>query len=500
MEQCVLGIDLGTSAVKVSAVNKNGCIIAQESHDISLRHAQSGYSEQNPEGWVQATIQAISTLINNDLIDVKKIAGISFAGQMHGLVLLGANNEVLRPAILWDDTRTTKQCEEINDKMGNDFISITYNKPLEGFTLPKILWVQENEPDIWAQAKKFVLPKDYLRYRMTGNIMTDFSDATGTVMLSAQDQQWSEKICSKFNIPLSMCPEIVKSTDFTGYITDEFADISGLTTATKTYAGIADNAGGAIGAGILNSSLVLSSVGTSGVVLKYEPKKVNYNGVLQFEDHGIPGSYYSMGVTLAAGDSLNWFKKIFYPNVSFEKMVNDAQKSVVGAHGLLFTPYLVGERAPYADSKVRGSFIGLDSTHKKNDFVRAVMEGIIFSFKDIMDIYEKQGNNFDTVVSIGGGSKSSLWLQIQADIFNKKVVRLQNEQGPGMGAAMVAAVGLKWFKNFEECTDEFVTFGNEYQPIVKNVQKYYELHQIYKKVYRSTREISHELLELRNKF
>ncbi|WP_282801395.1 xylulokinase [Secundilactobacillus kimchicus] len=498
MSEYVLGVDLGTSAVKVSAMNKDGEIVAQQSFDYPLSQPHPGYSEQNPEDWVSGTTVAIVRLILDDQIKPEEIEGISFSGQMHGLVLLDENRQVLRPAILWNDTRTTKQRHEIEAQLGDKFVEITKNQPLEGFTLPKMLWVKENEPEIWAQAKTFLLPKDYVRYRMTGKLAMDYSDATGTVLLDVKAGQWSQEICDALDIPMSMCPPLMKSIDSAGKVSQSYALFSGLSTDTEVFGGGADNAAGAVGAGILSPNMVLSSIGTSGVVLKYEENAdVDYHGVLQFEDHAIPDSYYSMGVTLAAGYSLNWFKKTFAQDVSFDEMVESAANSGVGANGLIYTPYIVGERAPYADADIRGSFIGVDGTHKKADFVQAVLEGIIFSFKDIMDIYDAHHNDFDTVVAIGGGAKSPLWLQIQADIFNKKVVSLENEQGPGMGAAMMAAVGLGWFDTFQECADKFVHFGKEYLPDPKRAQKYDKVHEIYGKVYKSTSELSHELLAYR---
>ncbi|MDT6981455.1 xylulokinase [Levilactobacillus zymae] len=498
MGKYVLGVDLGTSAVKVSALDHSGQIVAQESFDYDLIQQQPGYNEQNPEDWVSGTTVAIVRLILTDHLAAEDIEGLSFSGQMHGLVLLDENKKVLRPAILWNDTRTTAQREEIMAKMGDEFIDITRNQPLEGFTLTKLLWVKENEPDIWAKAKYFVLPKDYVRYRMTGNLAMDYSDATGTVLLDVAKGQWSQRICDVFDIPMSMCPPLIKSIDLAGTVTPAYAEFSGLTPATKVFGGAADNAAGAVGAGILHPNMVMSSIGTSGVVLKYEDNAdVNYHGVLQFEDHAIPDKFYSMGVTLAAGYSLSWFKKTFAPAEDFNDVVASAGKSTVGANGLLYTPYIVGERAPYADANIRGSFTGIDGIHQRYDFVRAVLEGIIFSFRDLFDIYEDNGGDFDTVVSIGGGAKSPLWLQIQADIFNRKVVSLKNEQGPGMGAAMMAANGLGWFDSLQDCAETFVHFGKEYQPIPANVAKYQKLHQIYKQVYGQTKQISEDLLDYR---
>lgn len=498
MDEYVLGVDLGTSAVKVSALDHSGRIIAQESSDYDLMQPEPGYNEQNPEDWVSGTTIAIVRLILNDHLKPEEIVGISFSGQMHGLVLLDENNRVLRPAILWNDTRTTVQCKEIEEQMGDAFIAITKNRPLEGFTLPKLLWVKENEPSIWKKAKTFVLPKDYVRYRMTGKLAMDYSDATGTVLLDVAKSEWSKTICDKFNIPISICPPLIQSIDFAGNVTPAYAEFSGLTMKTQVFGGAADNAAGAVGAGILHPNMVLSSIGTSGVVLKYENSAdVDYHGVLQFEDHAIPDKFYSMGVTLAAGYSLSWFRKTFAPSDDFAEFVASAGKSTVGANGLLYTPYIVGERAPYADAAIRGSFLGVDGTHKRYDFIRAVLEGIVFSFRDIFEIYEENGGNFDTVVSIGGGSKSPLWLQIQADIFNRKVVSLANEQGPGMGAAMIAAVGTGWFGSLQDCAKQFVHFGEEYMPKSDNVKKYQEIYKIYRQIYAQTKEISTQLLDYR---
>ncbi|PWF99488.1 xylulokinase [Levilactobacillus bambusae] len=498
MGEYVLGVDLGTSAVKVSAVDRSGNIAAQEKFSYDLIQKQPGYNEQNPEDWVSGTTVAIVRLILNDQIPAAEIKGISFSGQMHGLVLLDAQNKVLRPAILWNDTRTTQQCLEIKEKMGAEFVEITRNEPLEGFTLPKMLWVKENEPEIWARAATFLLPKDYVRFRMTGKLGMDYSDATGTVLLDVADGKWSQKICQLFEIPESMCPPLIQSIDDVGNITPNYAEFSGLAEATRVFGGAGDNAAGAVGAGILSSNMVMSSIGTSGVVLKYEDSAdVNYHGQIQFEDHAIPNQYYSMGVTLAAGYSLDWFKKTFAKNTDFTDFVASAAKSTVGANGLLYTPYLVGERAPYADAEIRGSFLGVDGTHQAYDFVRAVLEGIIFSFRDIFDIYKANGAQFDTVVSIGGGAKSPLWLQIQADIFDTKVVSLENEQGPGMGAAMIAAVGLGWFDSLQDCAAQFVHYGRAYEPNQDNVNKYNRIHAIYHQAYEQTREISQELLDYR---
>lgn len=498
MDEYVIGVDLGTSSVKVSAMDRKGQIAAQESYEYPLHQPQPGYSEQDPADWVKGATSDIKRLIEDDGLPAESIKAVSYAGQMHGLVLLDAAGKVLRPAILWNDTRTTKQCQEIEAKLGHRFIELTGNRPLEGFTLPKLLWVKENEPAIWQRAASFLLPKDYVRYQMTGKQGMDYSDATGTVLLDIKKRQWSKELCDTFDIPLSMCPPLMESIDLAGNISADYAQQSGLTTATKVFAGAGDNAAGAVGAGILQPGMVMSSIGTSGVVLKYEADANNdYHGAVQYECHAIPGTYYSMGVTLSAGNSLNWFKHHFATDIDFNTMVERASKRPLSANGLLFTPYIDGERAPYADADIRGSFIGVDNMQTRDDFARAVMEGITFSFRDVMNIYQQNGQDFETVVAIGGGAKSEFWLQLQADIFNKEVVALTNEQGPGLGAAMIAATGLGWFTSLQECAKAFVHFGKHYLPEEKAVERYNSLYEIYRQVYGQTKQMSHQLLQWR---
>lgn len=495
----VIGIDLGTSAVKVLLVDRHGEVIAQATESYPSQLSKPGYSEQDPEDWVVGTTNAIKKLLGTNIISASNIEGISYSGQMHGLVLLDQDYHVLRPAILWNDTRTTKQTKEIMDKMGSRFIEITQNRPLEGFTLPKILWVKENEPDIFAQVASFVLPKDYLRYRMTNIINMELSDAAGTVMLDVKGKKWSDEICQAFSIPSSICPPLIESTTNVGTISQEFAKQAGLDIHTQVFGGGADNACGAIGAGVLRSDQAMCSIGTSGVILAYEPDTtVDYHGQVHFFNHAISNRFYSMGVTLAAGYSLSWFKKTFAPEVSFEDLVSEAAQSSIGANGLLFTPYIVGERTPYADAKIRGSFIGIDGKQQRFDFVRSVLEGIVFSFKDILNIYEENGKKFKELISIGGGAQSSLWLQIQADILNKDIVSLDNEQGPGMGAAMIAAVGLGWFDNFTDCATKFIKVKQVYHPVSTSVTRYNAHYQIYRQIYSQTKDMTAQLLNLEN--
>lgn len=495
----VIGVDLGTSAVKVLLVDQKGSVVREISKSYSLIQEKSGYSEQETEEWVEKTTEAISELVADFQGQSTDIEGISFSGQMHGLVILNEDKKVLRNAILWNDTRTTEQCQQIYDIIGKEkLLQITKNVALEGFTLPKILWVKQYESSIFEKIHVFLLPKDYLRYRMTGEISMDFSDAAGTLLLDPAKKEWSTELCQQLGIDAAICPPLVESSDFVGTITKEFAKKTGLSEKTKVFAGGADNACGAIGAGILSPGKTLCSIGTSGVVLSYEDTRDrDFQGKIHYFNHGKENAYYTMGVTLAAGYSLSWFKEVFANEENFNDFVSGIEEIPPGANGLLFTPYIVGERTPYPDANIRGSFIGMDSKHTRAHFIRAVIEGITFSLNDSIEIFRKSGKKIDTIVSIGGGAKSETWLQIQADIFNAEIVKLDSEQGPGMGAAMLAAYGCGWFPSLDECADVFLNRAKVYTPIPENVSTYRELFSIYQDVYKNTSEMSNKLKEFR---
>lgn len=499
MLKYVIGIDLGTSAVKILLVNHTGEVCDEVSKSYPLIQPKSGYSEQNPEEWVEKTLEGLSELIQKFQGDIKDIEGISFSGQMHGLVLLDQEHHILRNAILWNDTRTTKQCQEIYETVGKQrLLEITKNPALEGFTLPKILWVKENEPDTFAKTHVFVLPKDYLRYRMTGKIHTEYSDAAGTLLLNVSKREWSPELLEIFNLPPGFCPPIVESHECVGLISDEWARLTGLSPSTKVFAGGADNACGAIGAGILSEGKTLCSIGTSGVVLSYESRNdQDFGGKVHYFNHGEENSFYTMGVTLAAGYSLSWFKKTFADGAGFEELLHGVEEIPVGSNGLLFTPYLVGERTPHADSMIRGSFIGIDASHESKHFVRSVLEGITFSLNESIEIFKNSGKIIDTIVSIGGGAKNDVWLQMQADIFNTKIVKLTSEQGPGMGAAMLAAYGCGWYPSLKACSEVFIETAKTYLPNNENVEAYKNLFILYKKIYSQTKILNEQLYEFR---
>ncbi|MYL40699.1 xylulokinase [Virgibacillus salexigens] len=495
----VIGVDLGTSAVKLLLVNQLGEVVKEVSKSYPLIQKKAGYSEQDPNEWVTQTLAGLTELLQHFQGDKAAIQGMSFSGQMHGLVLMDNNNQIIRPAILWNDTRTTDQCKQIYNIVGEKrLLEITKNPALEGFTLPKLLWVKANEPGNYQKAAKFVLPKDYLRYRLTGQLHMDYSDAAGTLLLDINKHQWSTEICELLDISTSICPPLIGSHESVGKINAEIAADTGLSPATRVFAGGADNACGAIGSGILEDGKTLCSIGTSGVVLSYESTNdKDFHGEVHYCNHAVPDAYYTMGVTLAAGHSLSWFKEVVAKEDSYENLLNEISAVPPGSNGLLFTPYISGERTPHADANIRGSFIGMDSSHERSDFVRAVLEGITFSLHESISIFRKSGKQIDTVISTGGGAKNSEWLQMQADIFNARIIKLSSEQGPGMGAAMLAAFGCDWFDSLQACADTFLQVEHEFYPDSDKVKMYQQLFLLYKNIYYQTKELNEALVDYR---
>lgn len=497
----VIGIDLGTSSVKVLLVNQAGTVCGSLSKEYPLIQEKPGFNEQDPEQWVEKSLIALKELVHTSRIPAELIQGISFSGQMHGLVLLNKDHKVIRNAILWNDTRTTNECREIESQCGSKLLKIAKNPALEGFTLPKLLWVKKHEPDHFDQASVFLLPKDYLRFRLTDQLNSEYSDAAGTLMLEVSEKKWSKEICETLGIDPDICPPLVESTDIVGTLLPEAAEETGLSPDTKIFAGGADNACGAIGAGILSQGETLCSIGTSGVILSYEAsKQKDFGGKVHFFNHAKANAWYLMGVTLSAGYSLNWFKRRFAPNVDFDELLSGLAKVPIGAGGLLFAPYLAGERTPHADADIRGSFVGIDASHKIEHFVRAVVEGITFSLNESIEMIREYDQSLKRVVSIGGGAKNETWLQIQADVFNTEIVQLKTEQGPGMGAAMLAAYGCGWFDSLEECAGHFVKRKKLIRPIPEHVEQYKALFSIYKKIYGQTYTLSHELKKFQTDF
>ncbi len=490
----VIGIDLGTSAVKTVLLSREGNIVCEQAQAYPLSRPEAGWSEQNPEDWVQQTLSSLRQLMETSNVNPADVEGISFSGQMHGLVLIDAGGRVIRQAILWNDTRTTEQCRKIERTLGDELLNIACNRALEGFTLPKLLWVKEHEPQLLEQANLFLLPKDYLRYRLTGNLAMDYSDAAGTLLLDVRNKCWSSEIAEAFDLPMSLCPTLVESFEQTGTLLPSVAEYTKLLPDTKVFAGGADNACGAIGAGILSEGKTMCSIGTSGVILSYEHRKeLKLDGRVHFFNHGEEDAFYTMGVTLAAGHSLTWFKETFAKDLRFDELLQDIHLIPAGSEGILFTPYISGERTPHPDADIRGSLIGLDAGHTLTHAARAVLEGITFSLRESLEIMRQSGKEITEIVAIGGGSLNETWLQMQADIFEAPVVKLENEQGPAMGAAMLAAYGCGWFSSLRACAEAFIRPARVYNPNPQQVEEYRDLFALYQQVYGLTYELNRKL-------
>lgn len=495
----MIGVDLGTSAVKCLLVNERGEVAASASRPFDTIRIRSGYSEQDPERWVQETIHCLQAVMASAGIGASSVDGISFSGQMHGLVLLDEQQRLLRHAILWNDTRTSAECREIEAIIGRErLLAIAKNPALEGFTLPKLLWVRKHEPHIYDRAAVFLLPKDYVRFRLTGTIYSEFSDAAGTLLLDVSRREWSGELCDALDIDRGICPPLLESQTCAGTLLPSLAEATGLAASTKVFAGGADNACGAIGAGVLAAGQTLCSIGTSGVILSPDRRERDVTGKVHYFNHAVPEIDYAMGVTLAAGQSLSWLRKVVAPAESYDSLLAPIERISPGAGGILFTPYLSGERTPYADADIRGSFIGLDVSHTQAHLVRSVVEGITFSLCESLAILRAQGKSVDRIVSIGGGAQNKTWLQIQADIFAAEVVPLRQEEGPGMGAAMLAAVGADWFDTLGACAEEFVKWGRTVYPDPHKVEQYRQLFALYKEIYRQTEWLSRRLSSFRD--
>lgn len=496
MIEAVLGIDIGTGSVKVIAVNKSGDVIQTVSEQLEIIQPQNGYNEQYPDDWFKATKNCINKLIKNPQMENVDIKGLSLSGQMHSLVILDKHYKPIRNAILWNDTRTTEQCAEIKQILGDYVLS---NPVLEGFTLTKLLWIKAHEPEHWHQIETFLLPKDYVRFKLTGELNMEYSDASSTLMLDPKTQNWSEETAEIFGIG-DIFPNLVTSEAYVGNVSLDLARELGLNEDVAVFAGGGDNACGALGAGIIKNDQTLCSIGTSGVILSCETDStIRYRNNLHFFNHVLFNQSYVMGVTLAAGDSLKWLRSNILTDLSYEQIFKEAQLSTIGSNGLLFAPYLSGERTPHGDSNIRGSFIGLSGLHTRGDMARAVIEGITFSLFETICFMRAQGKEISEIVAIGGGAKNDFWLQLQADVFNAKIHKLKYEEGPCMGAAILAINGLKWYDNIESIVENFISFEQTFEPNLDNHKQYTQYFQVYKKVYTQTHTLTANLLELSKK-
>lgn len=450
-----LGIDTSTTSSKALLIDEEGKVIAVASSPHTLQTPRPLWSEQDPREWWEAVAASIRAVLEKAGIGGEGIAAVGLTGQMHGLVLLDEVGNVLRPAILWNDQRTQSQCDEIHQIIGKEkFIQITGNVALTGFTAPKILWVEENEPDIFVQAKHVLLPKDYIRFKLTGEYAMDKADGAGTVLFDLQARDWSDEVLAALDIPRAWMPKTFEGTEFTGWITEQAASLTGLKAGTPVAAGGGDQAAQAVGVGAVEPGIVGLTVGTSGVVFATTPSAlIEPEGRLHAFCHAVPGMWHFMGVMLSAAGSLQWYRDTLVSDMSFDDLLSEAESIPAGSEGLQFLPYLSGERTPYPDPLARGAFIGLTIRHSRAHMTRAVLEGVAFGLKDSFTLIQNAGLGIITQVrASGGGTKGALWRQILASVLSAELVTVNTTEGAAYGAALLAGVGADaWNDVFSAC-------------------------------------------------
>ena len=501
-----IGLDIGTSAAKALLCDQDGKIIAIAQKEYPLYAPHPLWSEQEPADWWQGSVQAIQQLVQTSGIPADQIAGIGLTGQMHGSVFLDKENQVIRPALLWNDQRTAAECEQITALVGYEhLIEISGNPALTGFQAPKILWLRNHEPQHYDRVAKVLLPKDYIRFMLTGEYATDCSDAAGTLLLDLRQRNWSKELLDTLGLPIEWFPKVYEGSQITGKITSSVAQVLGLPSGIPVVAGGGDNAAAAVGTGIVRSGLVSSSIGTSGVVFAHSDAiNLDPKGRLHTFCHAVPGKNHLMAVTLSAGNSLRWLRDLFLSSASnipgaqdlalnYDTMTTMAAEVPVGSEGLVFLPYLTGERTPHLDPLANGAFVGLTTRHTAAHLVRAVMEGVVFSLRDGFEIMRGLDVPIQEVRAIGGGGKSPVWCQMQADIFGNEVVNLAVEEGPAYGAALLAIAADMDANGVISVSNNCVNTTNSYHPQESNVERYDHLYRIYKELYPVLQENMHNL-------
>ena len=436
----VIGIDLGTSGTKTVLFDERGCIIASSLVEYPMAQPQNGWAEQDPADWWNASVSTIREVVEKGGIDAKEIVGLGISGQMHGLVMLDEKNDVIRPSIIWCDQRTAKECEEIEARVGKErLIEITANPALTGFTASKILWVRNNEPENYAKCAHILLPKDYVRFMLTGEYATEVSDASGMQLLDIGARQWSDEVLEKLEIDKNLLGKVYESPEITGYITEEAAKLTGLAVGTLVVGGAGDNAAAAIGTGTVNDGDAFTTIGTSGVVFAHTKEMaIDPKGRVHTFCCAVPGEWHVMGVTQGAGLSLKWFRDNFCADIienakangenPYKVMDEMAENAGISARKLLFLPYLMGERTPHLDPNARGAFFGLSAIHDRGDMIRAIMEGVSYSLNDCLTVLGEMGVRPENMLACGGGGTSALWRQMLADIYGMNVSTVDSKE------------------------------------------------------------------------
>ena len=504
----LLGVDLGTSGTKTVLFDTAGNVMASKTVEYPMYQPQNGWAEQDPRDWWNATAVTTKAVIEESGVDPADIKGVGISGQMHGLVMLDKDGQVLRRSIIWCDQRTAQECEEITRRVGKErLIAITANPALTGFTASKILWVRNHEPEIYAQCAHILLPKDYVRYMLTGEFATEVSDASGMQLLDVPNRCWSDEVLEKLEIDKSLLAKVYESPEVTGTITKEAAALTGLKEGTPVVGGAGDNAAAAVGTGVVEDGKAFVTIGTSGVVFAHTSDiSIDPKGRVHTFCCAVPGCWHVMGVTQGAGLSLKWYRDNFCQaemetakgmgKDPYFLMDQQAERVPIGCNKLLYLPYLMGERTPHLDPDCRGVFFGLSAIHTKYDMLRAVMEGVTFSQRDSVEILREMGVDLKEMLACGGGGSSPLWRQMLADTFNCEVKTVVSKEGPALGVAILAGVGAGIYKSVEEGCRAVIRTNPPQPPIAENVPQYEKFYQIYRSLYPALKDSYQQLAKL----
>lgn len=496
MASCyLLGLDIGTTGVKAVLIDEKGTLRGKATAEYPLYTPQPLWVEQEPRDWWQGVLQALRTLSEKTGIPPSAISAIGLSGQMHGSVFLDQDHQVIRPAILWCDQRTAAECEEITETVGRDrVLALTLNPVLTGFTAGKIIWLRNHEPQHYARVHHVLLPKDYIRFLLTGEFATEVSDASGTALFNVRQRDWAYEMLEALELPRSWFPKVYESSEITGRVNEWAASQTGLRVGTPVVGGGGDQAAGAVGNGIVESGLVSSSIGTSGVVFAFlEEPRVDPEYRTHTFCHAVPGKWHVMGVMLMAGGSLRWYRDTFcgaekevantLGKDAYDLITWEADRIQPGSEGLLFLPYLSGERTPHADPWARGVFFGVTLGHTRAHFARAVMEGVAYGLRDSFEILEAMGVPIKEVRATGGGARSVLWRQIMADVTGRDHVTINIDEGPAFGAALLAGVGIGLWNSVPEACHASIQVVSLTTPNPQHKERYERYYQLYRQLY-----------------
>jgi xylulokinase len=487
-----LGIDIGTGGTRALLIDSHGVVRAgcTAVHE-EMMMARPLWAEQRPENWWDAAVDAIRGVLAQAGVAGSEVRSIGLSGQMHGLVLLDAAGAVIRPSLIWCDQRSQPQVDAVNAKVGRETVlKYIANPVLTGFTLPKLLWVRDHEPENFAKARKMLLPKDYVRYKLTGEYATEVSDASGTAVFDVVNRRWSFEMMDALGLDRSLLPECRESVEVSGKISAEVAALTGLAAGTPVVGGGGDQASSAVGNGIVMAGVVSCTLGTSGVVFAHM-EQVAYDpaGRVHTFCHAVPGKWHVMGVTQGAGLSLQWLRNQLMPGTDYDAMTAEAAQAPAGAQGLFWLPYLMGERTPHLDATARGGWIGLTAKHTRADLIRAVIEGVSYSQRDCLDIVEGLGVAVASVRASGGGAKSAFWRQLLASVLNRRVVTLETQEGSAYGAALLALAGSGDGGSVEEVCKVAIRETDSVSPCAPDAAVYEKGHGIYQALYPALRPI-----------